>query len=108
MMVAADAVRNIRPGADLGMQVNTGIFFWMANASFKELSGFAWIFVGLGVVDVFLALLGMPALIQTLRQSKSGAGAVPPPLTPPSPPAPPAMVEPVAPSPPNEPPADLS
>ena len=108
MMVAADAVRNIRPGADLGMQVNTNIFFWMANASFKELSGFAWIFVGLGVVDVFLALLGMPALIQTLRQSKSGAGAAPPPLTPPSPPAPPAMVEPVAPLAPNEPPADPS
>jgi MFS family permease len=108
MMVAADAVRNIRPGADLGMQVNTNIFFWMANAGFKELSGFAWIFVGLGVVDVFLALLGMPALIQTLRQSKSGAGAAPPPLTPPSPPAPPAMVEPVAPPAPNEPPADLS
>lgn len=108
MMVAADAVRNGRPGADLGMQINTNIFFWMANAGFKELSGFAWIFVGLGVLDVFFAVLGVPALVQTLRQSKSGAGAAPPPLTPPSPPAPPAMPEPAAPPAENDTPADPS
>lgn len=105
MMVAADAVRNARAVDDLGMKVNTGIFFWMANASFKELSGFAWIFVGLGVLDVFFALLGMPALMQTLRQSKSGESSAPPPLTPSSS-APPPITLPVTPSTDVEPPAD--
>jgi len=107
MMVAADAVRNVRAVDDLGMKVNTGIFFWMANASFKELSGFAWIFVGLGLLDVFFALLGMPALTQTLRQSKAGEGTSPPPLTPSSS-VPPPITPPVTPSTDGEPPVDPS
>lgn len=75
-LTAASLHRNAGLAA-MESEVNTAILFWLAKAGFAELSGFAWVFVALGGLSLFFALLGLPALFQSSRTAHTEA-ALPP------------------------------
>ncbi len=53
------------------------LLVWMARAGFKEMGGFAWIFVVVGGLNVLFALLGLPS---AWRARPAVSEAAPPPV----------------------------
>ena len=77
VMITKEMVIN-RRAVDMGNDVTLRLANWLSHASFNELDWCAWVVMGVGGLNVFFALLGLPSVLRSPAPASVSPVAVPP------------------------------